>query len=61
VRRLGLLVDDELDIPTWQRRRQEPPVPAAERSSGGRRPAPAVEPAEDDDLDIPTFLRRGTD
>jgi cell division protein FtsZ len=61
VRRLGLLVDDELDIPTWQRRRQEPPVAAAERSPGGRRAAPAVEPAEDDDLDIPTFLRRGTD
>jgi cell division protein FtsZ len=61
VRRLGLLVDDELDIPTWQRRRQEPPAPAAERGASGRRPAPTVEPAEDDDLDIPTFLRRGTD
>jgi cell division protein FtsZ len=61
VRRLGLLVDDELDIPTWQRRRQEPPVAAAERAPGGRRHAAAVEPATDDDLDIPTFLRRGTD
>jgi cell division protein FtsZ len=61
VRRLGLLVDDELDIPTWQRRRQEPPVAAAERTPSGRRHAAAVEPPTDDDLDIPTFLRRDTD
>jgi len=61
VRRLGLLVDEELDVPTWQRRRQEPPVSQPERTPAPRRHAPAVEHAEDDDLDIPTFLRRGTD
>src|SRR5439155_1471395 len=36
VKRLGLLAEDELDVPTWQRRRQEPPVAAR----GAQRPAP---------------------
>src|SRR5207249_2039520 len=36
VKRLGLLAEDELDVPTWQRRRQEPPVAAAR---GAQRPA----------------------
>jgi len=58
VRRHGLVVDDELDVPTWQRRRQEPPVAMA----GGRRAAPAAQAAEtDDEFDIPTFLRRGAE
>src|SRR5689334_1777566 len=54
VRRHGLVVD-ELDVPTWQRRRQEPPVTAA----GARRatPAPAAQADADDEFDIPTFLR----
>src|SRR5207247_7469091 len=59
VRRLGLLAEDELDVPTWQRRRQEPPVAAAR---GAQRPAPKgadEEPAED--YKVPTFLRRGAD
>ena len=32
VRHVGRIVDDELDVPTWQRRNQEPPV-AADRKS----------------------------
>ena len=59
VKRLGLLAEDELDVPTWQRRRQEPPVAAAR---GAQRPAPKgadEEPAED--YKVPTFLRRGAD
>src|SRR5262245_20834673 len=28
VKRLGLLAEDELDVPTWQRQRKEPPVAA---------------------------------
>ena len=58
VKRLGLLAEDELDVPTWQRRRQEPPVAAR----GAQRPAPKAadeEPARD--FDVPTFLRRGAD
>jgi len=61
VRRLGLLAEDELDVPTWQRRRQEPPVAAARAQ---QRPQPAATPpAEEsgDDYDIPTFLRRGAE
>src|SRR5213080_3736246 len=59
VKRLGLLAEDELDVPTWQRRRQEPPVAAAR---GAQRPAPKgadEEPGED--YKVPTFLRRGAD
>ncbi len=58
VKRLGLLAEDELDVPTWQRRRQEPPV----APRGAQRPAPKAadeEPAGD--YDVPTFLRRGAD
>ncbi len=58
VKRLGLLAEDELDVPTWQRRRQEPPV----AGRGAQRPAPKAsdeEPARD--FDVPTFLRRGAD
>jgi len=58
VRRHGLLQDEELDVPTWQRRRQEPPVAAARVAA--RPPTPAgEEPGED--YDIPTFLRRGAE
>ncbi|HLY36439.1 MAG TPA: cell division protein FtsZ [Candidatus Binatia bacterium] len=61
VRRLGLIAEDELDVPTWQRRRQEPPVAAARAQQ--RPQAAATPPAEEsgDDYDIPTFLRRGAE
>ena len=59
VRQMGRIVDDELDVPTWQRRNQEPPVQAAERPMAARRPQPAS--AADDEYDIPTFLRRGAE
>jgi cell division protein FtsZ len=60
VRRLGLIAEEELDVPTWQRRRQEPPV-AAPRSAP--RPGPATPAAEEsgEDYDVPTFLRRGAE
>ena len=59
VRRLGLLQEDELDVPTWQRRRQEPPVAAARNAQR----QPAAPPAEEagEDYDVPTFLRRGAE
>ncbi|HZP42580.1 MAG TPA: hypothetical protein VFD84_13870, partial [Candidatus Binatia bacterium] len=60
VRRHGLVVEDELDVPTWQRRRQEPPVAAARVA--GPRPVPKAvveDEGADEDYDIPTFLRRG--
>ena len=57
-RQMGRIVDDELDVPTWQRRNQEPPV-AADRSAP-RRSQP-VAAAGDDEYDIPTFLRRGAE
>jgi cell division protein FtsZ len=59
VRRMGSIADDELDVPTWQRRRQEPPVAGAR---AGQRPAAAPAPSEEDeDYDVPTFLRRGAE
>jgi cell division protein FtsZ len=61
VRRLGLLVDDELDVPTWQRRHKEPPIPAAEHTPAPRHRATGEGEGTEDDLDIPTFLRRGAD
>jgi cell division protein FtsZ len=59
VRRLGLLQEDELDVPTWQRRRQEPPVAAA-RTPRQAAPAPAADESGED-YDVPTFLRRGAE
>src|SRR5262245_13610437 len=56
VRQVGRIVDDELDVPTWQRRNQEPPVAGA-----ARRPAGAEARERDDDYDVPTFLRRGAE
>src|SRR5581483_11925966 len=53
VRRLGLLVDDSLDIPTFKRR-------AEEGGFGG--PTKLAEAGEEEDkLDIPTFLRKNAD
>jgi cell division protein FtsZ len=60
VRRMGSVSDDELDVPTWQRRRQEPPVPGARGARAAAAPA-SDEAAGDEDYDIPTFLRRGAD
>jgi cell division protein FtsZ len=57
VRQMGRIVDDELDVPTWQRRQQQE-TPAAERP--GRRPQASAS-AADDEYDIPTFLRRGAE
>ena len=58
-RRHNGVVEDELDIPTWQRRRQEPPV----AQSRGAQRAAAAPPSEEaaDDYDVPTFLRRGAE
>jgi cell division protein FtsZ len=56
VRQMGRIVDDELDVPTWQRRQQDQPGHAADRSSAAAR-RPQGE-ARDDEFDIPTFLRR---
>ena len=54
VRRHGLLAEDELDVPAFQRRgREASPTP----TRATQRPAAAG----DDDYDIPTFLRRGAD
>jgi cell division protein FtsZ len=62
VRRLGLIAEDELDVPTWQRRRQEPPVAArAARPQPTAAAAPPAEDASGDEYDIPTFLRRGAE
>jgi len=55
VRRHGLVSDDELDVPTWQRRRKD--GPAAE---GARAAAPAPD-EERDEFETPTFLRRGAE
>jgi cell division protein FtsZ len=54
VRRLGLIVDESLDIPTFKRRAQE----------GGHGPVklePNNQVDPSDDLEIPTFLRKHND
>ena len=57
VRRHGLVSDDELDVPTWQRRRQDAPTSEGRRAAA---PAPAPSgPDEGDEFEVPTFLRRG--
>jgi hypothetical protein len=48
---LGTVVDDELDTPTWQRKRQAESAPEKEASS-------AAAPASEDKYDIPAFLRK---
>ena len=56
--------EDELDVPTWQRRRQREAPSNPARAAGTPSPAatraPGEEPAEED-FDVPTFLRRGAD
>jgi len=58
VRRLGL-IEDELDVPTWQRRRQEPPI--ANGRGAARVAAPADGEGDGEDYDVPTFLRRNAE
>jgi cell division protein FtsZ len=57
IRRLGMIADDELDVPTWQRQRKEPPIPQAR----GQRHAPPAAEEESEDYEVPTFLRRSAD
>src|SRR5262245_4880478 len=47
----------ELEVPTWQRRQQSPPVAAPERSA---RRSNGFD-TDDADFDIPTFLRRSAE
>ena len=57
VRRHGLVADDELDVPTWQRRRKDAPVSEGRQAAAPSPPAPE----EGDEFEIPTFLRRGAE
>jgi cell division protein FtsZ len=55
---------DELDVPTWQRRQQAPPVPTERSAAPAPAPRRTLANGADDgdqDYDIPTFLRRGAD
>jgi cell division protein FtsZ len=63
VRPMGRVIDDELDVPTWQRRNQDAPVAAAaERpASPAMRRGPVGDSVRDEEYDIPTFLRRGAE
>ena len=62
VRPMGRIVDDELDVPTWQRRAQETPAQALERAgTGAGRRGPVADSVRDEEYDIPTFLRRGAE
>src|SRR2546425_1367390 len=54
VRRHGLVSDDELDVPTWQRRRKDGPAADSARAA-----APPSD--EGDEFETPTFLRRGAE
>ena len=44
---LGTVVDDDLDVPTWQRKRQSESAPEAKPAAEGK-----------DKYDIPAFLRK---
>jgi cell division protein FtsZ len=54
VRRLGLIVDESLDIPTFKRRAQE-------TGQGTVNLEPGNQMEGNDDLDVPTFLRKQQD
>jgi cell division protein FtsZ len=60
VRAMGRVIDDELDVPTWQRRNQDAPVAAAASAPAARR-GPVADSVRDEEYDIPTFLRRGAE
>jgi cell division protein FtsZ len=51
VRRMGMIVDEGLDIPTFKRR-------GAESNARAQHPEPSEMGEEDDKLDIPAFLRK---
>jgi cell division protein FtsZ len=53
IRRFGPVSEDDLDAPTWQRRKQE--AAAASPRAG------TEEATVGEDYDVPTFLRRGAD
>jgi cell division protein FtsZ len=57
VRQMGRIVEDELEVPAYQRRGQEA---QAERQATSRR-GPVGESVRDEEYDIPTFLRRGAE
>src|SRR5262245_34487373 len=61
IKRHGLREVDEyeLEVPTWQRRQQSPPVAVAERAAPARRGNGFG--GDEDDFDIPTFLRRSAE
>jgi len=61
IRRLGLLDEDELEVPAWQRRRGESAPAPASGGKAARQAAPASDESRGEDYDIPTFLRRGAD
>src|SRR5439155_1147161 len=48
VKRLGLLAEDELDVPAWQRRRAETPAAARGASRAAAAPGSGEEPAGED-------------
>jgi cell division protein FtsZ len=60
IKRHGLREVDEyeLEVPTWQRRQQSPPVAVAERAPARRSNGFDTDEA---DFDIPTFLRRSAE
>jgi cell division protein FtsZ len=60
VRAMGRVIDDELDVPTWQRRNQDAPVAQAAAAPAARR-GPVGDSVRDEEYDIPTFLRRGAE
>ena len=53
-RRMGMIIDDGLDIPTFKRRGANPGATASERGE----PSEMGEDDDSDKLDIPTFLRK---
>jgi cell division protein FtsZ len=62
VRQVGRIVDDELDVPTWQRRNQDPLAHGAPgRPSNPGRRSQAADGEREEEYDIPTFLRRNAE
>jgi cell division protein FtsZ len=61
IKRHGLreVEEYELEVPTWQRRQQSPPVAVAERAAPARHGNGFD--ADEADFDIPTFLRRSAE
>jgi hypothetical protein len=55
IRRLGLIDDEQLEVPAYQRRGKEPPV------IGSRARAKNGSDEDGEDFEVPTFLRRGAE